>query len=893
MRNVYRLCLPIVALLALLALNRSSATAQVLNYPTIPCDSTVCDSIVLTNSTLQAQRIRTLKFRDGISFSIDSALVRPDSIPASGSLAVQICFTPGHRGTITDSLLIVVIRGTRIDSVKIRLTGGGIGPNLSVNPSVLNFPKTNSGSSSLLKMKIANTGERTFTLTAASLTIPPPFRLVTTLPIDILPGDTIEIEVAFEPTADGVYSVPVDLAAGCGVVVRLGLNGATSLIGTGAVLRISKVGFNPSNNEQTTCSVSRCDSVTLSNVGNATLIIDSMAWRNATLGYTVQPPPPLPFLIGPNEQRTIQVCLDSKKRGVLRDTLVVRSNTRNSIAFGLIIDVSRSMDLEANRLNCGANRPKRIDQARIQAQDFLKQTLLYIPSINIQDQIAISRFSDVTTTIFPLTYVTNTSRAAAQTAVQTNTPIGSSTYTGDAIRRMIDTLAKSPLQDRVIVLLTDGAANDTGPSPPSVLTALAKAKKIKIFTIGIGTDKLAGAPIYLRNLSIPTGGAAFDGNNCDSLQQAFESITDIVSRGTVTREPFAIRVIAPLLVSSGGIKFDSVYIHGQKCDSVTLTNIGEGDAVIDRVNFPDLVGGLSSEFTIDPNVKLPLTVPENGQVRLQICFSPNGLRQRGALAHYNYNSCENDEINDSLQGIGYAVAALRINDQRVGLPGSLVTMPVYGDSSLAEYEVNRIIYSVRWNKTMLDLRAVHPGASAPGATVDTVGPIVFGPRDATAQISIVGNGLANAGELAQLEFQVLRGDTLATLVELVKGQFQDGNPKMLLKNAGIVAYDSTCFRSRKGIDAQPASKLAAGDVVPSPTNSRIATLPVTSQAETIVRVQIYSMDGTEKSRQSVHNVHTGANDLPIDLGGLPAGSYYAVVRTAEGDVLFRKIILTN
>ena len=75
------------------------------------------------------------------------------------------------------------------------------------------------------------------------------------------------------------------------------------------MLRISKVAFNPANNEQTPCDVSLCDTMYFSNVGNATLIVDSIRWADGSLGYTFDPPLPTPFYITPNSQRAVRRLL--------------------------------------------------------------------------------------------------------------------------------------------------------------------------------------------------------------------------------------------------------------------------------------------------------------------------------------------------------------------------------------------------------------------------------------------------------------------------------------------------------------------------------------------------------------------------------------------------------
>jgi hypothetical protein len=452
----------------------------------------------------------------------------------------------------------------------------------------------------------------------------------------------------------------------------------------------------------------------------------------------------------------------------------------------------------------------------------------------------------------------------------------------------------------VIVLLTDGAptSNDRTANPASRIIAAAKARGIKIFTIALGltpqsTSGLEGIK-YLDSLANETDAASFVSNDCGSLQGAFESITDIVSRGSITREPFSIFVTAPLLVSTGTMSFDTTYIHGEICDTMTLTNVGEGDAVVDAADFADLTGATSGEFFLGPDVTPPLVIPESGQLKVPICFRPDGLRQRRGVLTFRYNNCGIDVRADSLVGTGYAEANLRVSDEYAALPGNTVTMPIYGDSTLTNYGVMSITYTVRWNKTMLYLKDVQPGAAVPGATI-AAKPTLYGDRYATAEITVSSSSpIVSSGELARLQFEVMRGDTLATIVEVTEGTFEDGNPKTILnKETGLVAFDSTCFRSSKAIRRRTAAKIAAGDATPTPVDGTTVTIPVTATDQTVATVEIYHIDGTLALPRTRRQLNAGANTVSIDLGTLPAGTYYAILRTPEGETELRNIILAR
>ncbi|MBS1914210.1 MAG: choice-of-anchor D domain-containing protein [Bacteroidetes bacterium] len=886
----------LLAAIALLTAGALHAQPVVVSFPTVPCDSAACDSVVITNGTTESWQLIALDMRDSTSYRIGPGVSIPTAIPSNSRLNVPVCFVPERRGAISDSLLIIVATAHGNDSIRVRLTGRGSGPALDVTPSVLNFPKTNPGANAVLPMVIHNNGEGPYTLDASNLSIPLPFVLQTTLPQVILPGDSLIIQVMFKPDSNGIYSVAVNLPSGCTSVLQLGFNGVTDLIGTGAVIRLSKTGFNPANNEQIPCDSVRCSTLTFSNVGNAPLIVESVAWAIGSLGYTITNPIPTPFIVAPQASRDIEICISSRQRGMLRDTLLVTSNSRSSIAFGMLIDVSGSMK---ETMYCGATPSTRMVQAITQAKNFINRALLYLPAVGILDELAVTTYTTSNfgrssiKDIFPLQIITDPARATALNAVNALTP-QAGTPTGEAVRHMVDVVAKSTLTNRVIVLLTDGEADtdDQLTYPIAQVAAYAQQRGIRVFTIGIGLDPLKGGRQYLQSLANATGGQAYDASDCSSLQAAFEAITDLLSRGAKSREPFQIKILSPYIVQVQDVAFDSVYVKGTECHTITLTNAGEGNAVVDSVNFRTMLGDPTTEFSLGSGVTFPITIPESGQVQLTVCFTPDSIRMRRGKVTFYYNSCGAIPVSAGLSGPAWAEANLRITDKRIGLPGQTVTLPVYYDSTVSAYSVDTITYQMRWNKTMLDLRGVRPGAQSGGATL-TAGPVHYGDREATVDIVATGNHMPGAGELAQLDFMVLRGDTLGTSVELTSGTFEDDNPRTILNNAGFVELDSTCFRSAKPINVGAAAKIAVGDASPTPASDLVVTLPVTADADAIITLELYSNDGTLLRQARRYDLVEGTNSLTIDLDGMASGSYYAIVRAQDGTALFRKILLAR
>lgn len=865
------------------------------------CDSVRCSSLMLTSDRKDPSVLVSYRFRDGLNFRIDSTALGADTIDAGMPINVPVCFTPSRRGQITDSLTIVVKSGSVLDTFRARLTGRGIGPELEPAPFAVNFPRTNPGLSSTMQVTLTNVGELPYTFDASAISMAPPFQLATPGPIVIPPGGSIVIDITFSPTVSGVYAAEAELRAGCVRRLQLGLNGATELIGTGAVLRLSKVRFNPVNDEETPCAVARCTDVTVTNAGNAPLVIDDIIWAIDTSGYRITNLPALPLVVAPNSQATFEVCLEGRARGRLVDTLVVRSNSRTSIAFGMVLDFSQSMQ---TTMDCGAGfNPARYRQAIDQAQRFIGRTLLNLPAVGVQDHLAVMRYSyeSAIDMLFPLQPVTEPLKTVAQNILTPQRPsicrASVCTFTGIALSRMMDTLVSDPLAKKVIVLLSDGNATDDTIRFPEFravnLAARARSLGIRIFTIGIGTSGNPEATDYLTRLATGTGGQAYDGNDCGTLQQAFESITNLVSRGQIVREPFAMRVTAPMVISSGDLAFDSTYYLTTSCRPVTLTNVGEGDVVIDSIQLRDALGATTAEFTFGTGVAFPLRIPESAQIGIDVCFRPTGLRQRGGLTSFSFNSCQPVVIGSRLSGTGWARAGMRIDDGRVGLPGTIATMPVYLDSTLAAYEVGTVTFEVRWNKTMLDLRTVRARAAAGAGTVTLASPVRFDGREAVASFIATGTFLEPAGELAELEFLVLRGDSLGSDVLLSLLNFEDGNPKPLMKNAGIVAFDSTCFRDGKAVAAGAVvAKLTRLDASPVPARrGEPIVLTMLADNALAVRISVFAASGALVADPVLHMLDAGEDRVALATDDLPAGAYFLHVEDASGATHVRSVLV--
>ncbi len=115
---------------------------------------------------------------------------------------------------------------------------------------------------------------------------------------------------------------------------------------------------------------------------------------------------------------------------------------------------------------------------------------------------------------------------------------GKETAIGDAIGLAIKRLRERPQQSRVLILLTDGA-NTAGEMEPAQAARLAQEAGLKIYTIGVGADRMEVRTLFgsrlvnpssdldeglLRQIAESTGGSYFRARDTEALEQIYTEL---------------------------------------------------------------------------------------------------------------------------------------------------------------------------------------------------------------------------------------------------------------------------------------------------------------------------------------------------------------------------------
>ncbi|MCH4886046.1 VWA domain-containing protein [Acidaminobacter sp. JC074] len=197
------------------------------------------------------------------------------------------------------------------------------------------------------------------------------------------------------------------------------------------------------------------------------------------------------------------------------------------IAIGVLLDVSGSMESVDFR-------PNRLEVAKDTIESFIKE--------RSSDKIALVPFAGNAFTNIPLTLdhevlLASLDKLDVDSINEQGTAIGMSVSVG------INRLKKSDAKSKVLVLVTDGD-NNAGQIDPITASKLANDYGIKIYTIGVGTDKtilpyeVFGVTQYqeyegglneplLKEIAATTGGKYFRAKDEKTLENIFEEINTL------------------------------------------------------------------------------------------------------------------------------------------------------------------------------------------------------------------------------------------------------------------------------------------------------------------------------------------------------------------------------
>lgn len=215
-----------------------------------------------------------------------------------------------------------------------------------------------------------------------------------------------------------------------------------------------------------------------------------------------------------------------------RPQAVLDSSKAVSEGVDIVLAIDTSTSMLAEDFMLGSKRINRFDLVREVVKDFIRK--------RNDDRIGMVAFAARAYTVCPLTtdyaWLNENLDRVRVGMIEDATAIGS------AIASSINRLKNSKTKSKIIILLTDGV-NNAGNISPLIAAEAARALKIKIYTIAVGTKGLSpypmkdyyGRTVYrnipieideesLRKIADTTGGKYYLATDTEKLRNIYDEI---------------------------------------------------------------------------------------------------------------------------------------------------------------------------------------------------------------------------------------------------------------------------------------------------------------------------------------------------------------------------------
>ncbi|MDR0792195.1 MAG: VWA domain-containing protein [Chitinophagaceae bacterium] len=211
-----------------------------------------------------------------------------------------------------------------------------------------------------------------------------------------------------------------------------------------------------------------------------------------------------------------------------------REKFTESQTSGEGIDIVLCFDISGS-MNEKDFQPSRVEAAKAVASDFVTQ--------RTGDRIGVTIFSSVSYTLCPVTSDLNMVLKQIQN-IQSGYLTEEGTAIGAGLATSVDRLRNSKAKSKIVILLTDGV-DIGGAISPDVARDMAKMYGIKVYTIGIGSEKeiedVVNTPLgpvkqkrklefnegLLQDIAQQTGGQYFHASDNNVLTEVYKSINQL------------------------------------------------------------------------------------------------------------------------------------------------------------------------------------------------------------------------------------------------------------------------------------------------------------------------------------------------------------------------------
>lgn len=280
----------------------------------------------------------------------------------------------------------------------------------------------------------------------------------------------------------------------------------------------------------------------------------------------------------------------------------------------------------------------------------------------------------------------------------------------------------------------------------------------------------------------------------------------------------------------------------------------------------------------------PARIPGGGRDSIILGFRPSGgagPRSGTARIYFNDHDVDGTLVRDSadvqlrgaVAGVGAALE-ISLGPDQTGIPGDVIRAPIILGGAGASIG-DTISLVVSYDRALLRPLRVTPRRDGIGGSFS--GPLFGATRRGTTEIVIGGAGALLPGTLADLEMEVLLGDTLESAVA-IDTALVAGHPEIPVARTGMrFTVNGYCDADGRRIrfDLGPTLKST-----PNPL-TRQGKIEYVVPAITNVRLALYDALGREVARLADGPAEPGIYSVPLDAGALPSGLYHCLLVTGR------------
>ena len=619
-------------------------SAATLTFGDVTVNTASTQPVTLTSTGTAPVTINSATV-SGAGFTVSGSTF-PVSLSPGQSVTLNVQFDPTTAGAAAGQLTIQSDSSTNSTAV-VNLSGNGaavLSPQLTISAASLTFGDVTVSTASTQPVTLTSTGTAPVTINSAALTGTGFTMSGATFPVTLNPGQSVTLNVQFEPVAVGAatgqVTIQSDSSTNSTAVVHLSGTG-TAVPSPQLTISAASLTFG-----DVTVNTASTLPVTLTSTGTAPVTISSATLSGA--GFTMSGAT-FPVTLNPAQSVTLNVQFDPTSAGAAAGQLTIQSDSSTNstavinlsgtgtaasspqlvigsatLAFGNVT-VNTASTLPVTLTSTGT-APVTINSAALTGTGFSMSGATFPVTLNPTQSVTLNVQFDPATA----------GAATGQVTIQSN-----SSTNGTAVISLTGTGTTAPA---ALSALSCSSASMTGSGSDSCTVTLTAAAGSGGLSVGLTSSN--AAVTVPATVVVPANASSVGFTATVASVTTAQAVTLTASAGGVSKT-FALQLnaaVPTLTVGLTSLAFGNVTVNTASTLPVTLTSTGTGPVTINSAALTGTgftMSGATFPVTLNPTQSVTLHVQfdpatagaATGQVTIQSNSSTNGTAMIGSDGH--------------------------------------------------------------------------------------------------------------------------------------------------------------------------------------------------------------------------------------------------------------------